>query len=85
MNSNTTLRGACEEENPLTLIHEAEIDRDIVYSSDEYAGLLKTFSGHIALGSQRLGVLCEEIRALIDAKYAGRVIKTLTTSLLIYR
>ena len=74
----------CEEENPLSLIQESEYDRDIAYTSDEYIGLSKTFSGHITLGEERLNDLCEGIRALIDTKYNGRIIKSLTTSLSIY-
>lgn len=75
---------SCEEKNPLSLIHEAKYDRDITYNSDDYIGLLKTFSGHIALGEARLNNLCEGIRPLIDTKYKGQIIKTLTTSLSIY-
>ena len=74
----------CEKENPLSLIQEAEYDRDIAYTSDEYIGLLKTFSEHIALGEKRLNDLCEGIRALIDTKYNGQIIKSFTTSLSIY-
>jgi hypothetical protein len=73
------------EENSLTLVHESEHDRQIVYTSDAYIGLLKTFSGHILLGEERLNELCAGIRELIDSRHNGRIAKTLTTSLSIYR
>ena len=72
------------EENPLSLLHQSEYDREIRYTSDEYVGLLKTFSGHIALGEGKLSELCNGIRALIERRYGGIIIKTLTTSLAIY-
>ena len=73
------------EQNPLALVHESETDRNIVYSADEYIGLLKTFSGHIALGQDRLNRLCDKIHTIIEKQYEGRVEKTLTTYLLIYQ
>ena len=72
------------EENPLRLVATRDYDRDIKYTADEYVGLLKTFSGHIALGDLRLRSLCESIHNLIINKYEGEVIKTLTTGLKIY-
>jgi SAM-dependent methyltransferase len=72
------------EENPLILLHQSEYDREIKYTSDEYVGLLKTFSGHIALGERKLDELCDGIRALIEKEHGGSIIKTLTTSLAVY-
>ncbi len=74
-----------DEENPLTLFHQSEYDREISYTSDEYIGLLKTFSGHIALGETRLNELCDEIHALIEKMYGGNIAKILTTSLSVYK
>lgn len=74
-----------DEINPLTLIDEFEIDRELTYSAQAYIGLLKTFSGHIALGEHRLNRLCEEIHSLIDKEYGGKISKTLTTYTQIYR
>ena len=72
-------------ENPLSLVLESEIDRVLAYSAAEYTGLLRTFSGHIALGHERLDRLCSRIHELIDVRYGGRIEKTLTTYLSIYR
>lgn len=72
------------EENPLMLLHQSEYDRELIYKSEEYIGLLKTFSGHIALGEGRLNQLCDAIYTLIETKYDGNVIKILTTNLAIY-
>jgi ubiquinone/menaquinone biosynthesis C-methylase UbiE len=72
------------EENSLTLLHQSELDRNLAYRSDEYVGLLKTFSGHIALGEKRLNKLCDAIHTLIETRYGGRIIKTVTTNLAIY-
>lgn len=73
------------ERNPLLHIHASLHDRELVYTSDEYVGLLHTFSNHIALGPKRLSTLCEAISGFIDAHHGGRVTKILTTSLDIYR
>lgn len=72
------------EENPLKLIASCEYDRDLKYTADEYVGLLKTFSGHIALGDDRLQSLCDSIHHLICRQYEGVVVKTLTTRLKLY-
>ena len=74
-----------EEVNPLTLIASREYDRDLRYTADEYVGLLRTFSGHIALGENRLRALCNSIHQLIIQSYGGVVTKTLTTRLKLYR
>jgi SAM-dependent methyltransferase len=77
--------GLTNEAYPLVLIHECQYDRDIEYTSDEYIGLLKTFSSHIALGSERLNTLCASIHSLIETNYGGRIVKTLSTFLTIYK
>ena len=74
-----------QEENPLELIDQFETDRELQYSADDYIGLLRTFSGHIALGEDRLRALCDEIHALIESRHNGRISKTLTTYTSIYR
>lgn len=73
------------EENPLELIDQYDVDRELLYSADEYIGLLQTFSGHIALGQDRLRTLCDEVHALIASRYSGQIEKTLTTYTSIYR
>lgn len=73
-----------QEENPLALIDHFETDRELQYSADDYIGLLRTFSGHIALGEDRLSALCDEIHALIERRHNGRIAKTLTTYTSIY-
>lgn len=72
------------ERNPMILVMEAEFDRDITYSADQYIGLLETFSGHIDLGETRLRRLCNAIHDLIENRYSGKIGKTLTTYLSIY-
>jgi len=73
------------EKNPLSLVLEFETDRLLEYSAEQYIGLLKTFSGHIALGSDRLDLLCSKIVDLIERHYEGKVEKTMTTLTSIYK
>ncbi len=75
---------AAVEDNPLGLFHQAAYDREIKYTSEEYVGLLRTFSDHIALGERRLNELCNGVHILIEKRYGGSISKTLTTSLAIY-
>lgn len=72
------------EDNPLKLIAHREYDRELRYTADEYVGLLKTFSDHIALGDDRLQALCDSIHHLICRQYEGTVVKTLSTRLKLY-
>ena len=74
-----------EERNPLTVVYESETERELSYTSDEYIGLLHTFSGHIALGKERLARLCSSIHDLIEHAYKGKIEKTMTTYLTIYK
>lgn len=48
---------------------------EVPYDTDGYLDLLQTFSGHLALPAERLDGLLGCIRALIDERYDGRVIK----------
>lgn len=73
------------ESNPLTHVHTSSLDRELVYTSEEYVGLLHTFANHIALGPARLSGLCSAIAKLIDQRHAGRVTKILTTSVDLYQ
>ena len=73
------------EKNPLSLVLEFETDRLLEYSAEQYIGLLKTFSGHIALGSDHLDLLCSKISDLIERHYEGKVEKTMTTLTSIYK
>ena len=73
------------EENPLNKVVNNEYDRDISYTAEEYVGLLKTVSDHIALGDERLKTLCDSIYELIADRYRGAVVKTLTTRLDLYK
>ena len=75
---------AAVEENPLRLLHQSAYEREIEYTSEEYVGLLRTFSDHIALGERRLNKLCEGVHTLIEKRYGRSITKTLTTSLAIY-
>jgi SAM-dependent methyltransferase len=73
------------EDNPLLLVTEREYDRELIYTADEYVGLLRTFAGHIALGESRLMALCDAIHTLICARHGGTVTKILTTRLKFYK
>ena len=73
------------EKNPLSPELEFETDRILKYSAGQYIGLLKTFSGHIALGPDRLDLLCSKIVDLIERHYEGKVEKTMTTLTSIYK
>lgn len=54
---------------------------DASYTSDEYVGLLRTYSGHRALEPARQTGLLDSIAALIDTGYAGRITKRYLTQL----
>lgn len=73
------------EGSSFSLVFESDYDRDISYSSQEYIGLLSTFSGHSALGQKRLNMLCKQLQDLIEKQYGGNITKTLTTKLKIYK
>lgn len=73
-----------EEYEPFHLNFQSARDRELIYSSDEYIGLLQTFSGHIALGEDRLKRLCEAIHTLIETQYDGSILKVMTTHLSIF-
>jgi SAM-dependent methyltransferase len=48
---------------------------DVAYTTAEYLDLLRTYSGHRALGPDRLGSLLDCIGGLIDGGYGGRITK----------
>ena len=76
---------AVTEDNPLSQVDQFETDRELRYSAAEYLGLLRTFSGHIALGETRLNRLCDSIHRMIDTHYGGNISMILTTYTVIYQ
>lgn len=76
---------AVTEDNPLSQVDQFETDRELRYSAAEYVGLLRTFSGHIALGETRLNRLCDSIHRMIDTHYGGNISMILTTYTVIYQ
>ncbi|PZG44986.1 SAM-dependent methyltransferase [Spongiactinospora gelatinilytica] len=58
---------------------------ELAYSTEHYIDLLRTYSGHRALGSAARTGLLNCVAALADARYGGRVVKRYLTELRVSR
>lgn len=60
-------------------------ERDIAYTADDYLDVLRTYSGHRALAPDLRRRLFDAIRALIEERYAGQVVKRYLTRMRVAR
>lgn len=49
--------------------------REVTYTAEQYTDVLRTYSGHLALGRTALDALLADITELIDTGHGGRVTK----------
>ncbi len=63
------------------IVHRKEYPWSVIYSSDEYIGLISTFSDCLSLDESVREKFLSELKSLIDVHYAGKVMKEYLTVL----